>query len=221
MSEIFEALEGAADGAFAVDEELRIHLWNGAAEEILGFDNRDVVGQFCYQVLQGTDEKKRLICKVCCQVAKRALKAEPVANYDIHARTHKGDRLWLNMSIITSKKGGNEYKGMIIHLFRDISQKKVDEMFFRRLLETARRYHKIPVELNDSRDPNHLIDKLTGREREVLTLLVRGFSTQEIAESLSISQHTARNHIQRILQKLQVHSRLEAVTYALKNDLLD
>jgi RNA polymerase sigma factor (sigma-70 family) len=93
-------------------------------------------------------------------------------------------------------------------------------MFFRRILETARRYHKIPDEPDDVRESENLIEALTAREREVLTLLVRGLKTQEIAEDLSISQHTARNHIQRILQKLQVHSRLEAVTYALKHGLL-
>jgi PAS domain S-box-containing protein len=220
MSEIYEALEGAADGAFVVDEELRIHFWNEAAEEILGFVDDDVVGQFCYQVLQGTDEEKRLICKACCQVAKFSLKAEPVANYDIYVRTIQGDRRWLNMSIITLKMGGNGNEKLIIHLFRDISKKKEDEMFFRRILETARRYHKIPDEPDDVRESENLIEALTAREREVLTLLVRGLKTQEIAEDLSISQHTARNHIQRILQKLQVHSRLEAVTYALKHGLL-
>lgn len=220
MNKIIETLDGAADGAFVVDDELRIHIWNEAAEEILGFSNGEVEGQLCYQVLQGHDEEMRLFCKAYCQVSQSVLKDEPVSNYDVHALTNMGDRRWLNMSVLTSKTDKNGSKKMIIHLFRDVSQKKNDEIFFHQLLETARRYHKIPLELDEKRNTNHHIKKLTGREREVLTLLAHGHSTQEIAETLSISRNTSRNHIQRILQKLQLHSRLEAVTYALRNGLL-
>lgn len=221
MSELFEALSSTADGAFAVDNELRIRYWNEAAEKITGFGTRDVLGQKCYQILQGYDQERRLICMECCHVAKLALKSEPVSNYDIRSLTKKGDKCWLNMSIITAKKGGNGYKKLIVHLFRDVTQKKDGEIFFRKILETANRYHNISIELGDGRDPHILIEDLTGREREVLNHLTRGLSSQEIAEALSISQHTVRNHIQRVLKKLQVHSRLEAVTYALKNGLSD
>jgi PAS domain S-box-containing protein len=217
---MIETLKSAADGAFVVDDELRIHTWNEAAEEILGFSREEVAGQLCYQVLQGQDERMRLICKACCQVSQSVLKDEPVSNYDVNALTNMGDRRWLNMSVLTYKMDKNGAKKMIIHFFRDVSQKKNDEIFFHQLLETARRYHKIPIEHDEKRNTHHLIKKLTGREREVLTLLAHGLSTQEIAEALSISRNTSRNHIQRILQKLQVHSRLEAVTYALRNGLL-
>jgi PAS domain S-box-containing protein len=221
VSDMFEALKGTADGAFAVDEDLRIRAWNNAAEEILGFKSSDVLGQLCYQVLQGQDEEKRLICKACCQVVEFARKAEPIPNYDINVRTNQEDRRWLNMSIITTRLDENGGNKMIVHLFRDISQKKSDERLFRRIMETAERYHKIPTEVDDREGIHTLIEKLTGREREVLTLLARGLNTQEITETLSISPNTVRNHVQNILRKLQVHSRLEAVTYALKNGLLD
>jgi len=61
---------------------------------------------------------------------------------------------------------------------------------------------------------------LTDREREVLSLLAQGLSTNEIARSLSITSSTVRNHIRNILQKLHVHNRLEAVVYVLKQGLL-
>jgi DNA-binding NarL/FixJ family response regulator len=51
---------------------------------------------------------------------------------------------------------------------------------------------------------------LTAREMEVATLLARGRSNSAIAETLGISTHTARHHTQRILTKLEVHSRAEA-----------
>jgi DNA-binding NarL/FixJ family response regulator len=61
-----------------------------------------------------------------------------------------------------------------------------------------------------------LLSKLTKREREVLGLLIEGRGTEAIARSLVISPQTARTHVQNILSKLGVHSRLEAA--ALFND---
>ncbi|MBK6643009.1 MAG: response regulator transcription factor [Bacteroidetes bacterium] len=49
------------------------------------------------------------------------------------------------------------------------------------------------------------------RESEILNLLADGFSNKEIAEKLFVSVHTIRNHLYKIYEKLQVHSRVEAV----------
>jgi DNA-binding NarL/FixJ family response regulator len=62
--------------------------------------------------------------------------------------------------------------------------------------------------------------QLTNRERTVLGLLVEGASGAEIAERLGISTNTVRTHVQSILSKLQVHSRLEAATYAVRHGLV-
>jgi DNA-binding NarL/FixJ family response regulator len=62
--------------------------------------------------------------------------------------------------------------------------------------------------------------RLTKRELDVLTLLVEGADTRHIAERLFVSRNTVRTHVQNILSKLQVHSRLEAATYAVRLGLL-
>jgi DNA-binding NarL/FixJ family response regulator/signal transduction histidine kinase/PAS domain-containing protein len=62
---------------------------------------------------------------------------------------------------------------------------------------------------------------LTGREREVLQALAEGLSGGEIAERLHISARTERNHIASILAKLGVHSRLEALVFALRYGLVE
>jgi len=62
---------------------------------------------------------------------------------------------------------------------------------------------------------------LTPREREVLELLADGASTQAIAERLYMSSNTVRNHVQKILTKLGVHSRLEAVSTAVREGVID
>lgn len=57
---------------------------------------------------------------------------------------------------------------------------------------------------------------LSPREREVLSLLVEGANGDDISKRLSVSPNTVRTHIQNILTKLQVHTRLEAATYAMR-----
>lgn len=63
--------------------------------------------------------------------------------------------------------------------------------------------------------------RLTPREREVLALLAQGGDNDSIARDLVISPQTARTHIQNVLVKLGVHSRLEAAAVAIRNGLLD
>jgi DNA-binding NarL/FixJ family response regulator len=61
----------------------------------------------------------------------------------------------------------------------------------------------------------------TPREREILISLAQGMSGAQIAAALSISPRTVRTHISNLLEKLGVHSRLEAVSYALRHGLID
>lgn len=63
--------------------------------------------------------------------------------------------------------------------------------------------------------------QLTRREREVLALLAGGADNDTIAQSLVISPQTARTHIQNVLSKLGVHSRLEAAAFVVQNGILD
>ncbi|MDP3892975.1 response regulator transcription factor [Nocardioides sp.] len=63
--------------------------------------------------------------------------------------------------------------------------------------------------------------KLTDRELEVLRLVARGLNNREIAKQLFISENTVKNHVRNILEKLQLHSRMEAVIYAVREKLLD
>jgi DNA-binding NarL/FixJ family response regulator len=65
------------------------------------------------------------------------------------------------------------------------------------------------------------LSRLTPREREVLTLLAQGGDNDSIARVLVISPQTARTHIQNVLVKLGVHSRLEAAAVAIQNGLVD
>ncbi|MGQ0830201.1 MAG: response regulator [Microthrixaceae bacterium] len=63
--------------------------------------------------------------------------------------------------------------------------------------------------------------RLTDRELEVLKLVAEGMSNKEIAGELFISENTVKNHVRNILEKLHLHSRMEAVVYAVREKLLD
>ncbi len=86
--------------------------------------------------------------------------------------------------------------------------------------------HRLAPRATGARTPEEqnaafLAEQLTRREREVLALLVEGASGHAIAERLRISPNTVRTHIQSILTKLQVHSRLEAVTFAVRHGIVE
>ena len=63
--------------------------------------------------------------------------------------------------------------------------------------------------------------RLTDREMEVLKLMAKGMNNREIARELFISDNTVKNHVRNILEKLQIHSRMEAVMIALRDKLIE
>ena len=74
------------------------------------------------------------------------------------------------------------------------------------------------VDLSE-RDRARSTDNLSEREREVLVLVAQGCTNREIAEKLVLSEHTARNHISRIFEKLGLSRRSEAAAYATRMGL--
>ena len=80
------------------------------------------------------------------------------------------------------------------------------------LLELARR-------MVSTDRPNSPLSRLSPRERQVLALLSRGWDNARIGRDLFISQHTVRTHIQNILEKLGMHSKLEAATFAMQRSM--
>jgi DNA-binding NarL/FixJ family response regulator len=75
-----------------------------------------------------------------------------------------------------------------------------------------------PVQVAAGRDDHAelLLRGLSERERQILTLLSRGYSNRRIAESCDLSINTVRTHVQNVLVKLGVHSKLEAVALAMR-----
>jgi len=201
-----EALERSGDGAVVIGGDGYVRGWNRAAEKILGYSAQEVIGQRCYDVLAGYDEHDNRICHPGCRVMTLLGLGESVQTFDMRSRTKTGHRIWLNISVLSVPNGrdGN----VIVHLFRDVTATK----------DLARFVHDHLAGAASRQDP--AIQALTRREIEILRLLATGLRSVGIAERLHVSRATVKNHAQNILTKLGVHSRLEAVAYAVHHRLL-
>ena len=84
----------------------------------------------------------------------------------------------------------------------------------------ARLLDEFAVLVRRSEGPAEGTSALSRRELEVLTLVAQGLNNRAIAETLFISENTVKNHIRNIHEKLQVHSRMEAVVRAVREGVL-
>jgi DNA-binding NarL/FixJ family response regulator len=79
---------------------------------------------------------------------------------------------------------------------------------------------QVAQERQEQADAMRLLGDLTEREREILGLLAQGQRNEDIAKQLFISPQTVQTHVRNILGKLRVHSKLEAVTFAVKHGVI-
>jgi len=151
-------------------------------------------------------------CGADCPVIECARHGRAPENYDVHTRTASGHPRWINISIVVLV-GRLKRSTLTVHLFRDITEERRKEM------RTRRELAQLPASeaLNDDQQAG---SRLTRREAEVLQLMSAGLSTVRIADVLSVSRTTVRNHIEHLLAKLGVHSKLEAVVYAARHRLV-
>jgi PAS domain S-box-containing protein len=203
--------------AFATDEEDRIVVWNKAAERLLGYSAERVLGKPCHQVLCGRDVFGNRYCDEHCPMVGMYLRHEPVRHFEMEVQGESGERIPASFSIV-GVPGSRRGQFTLIHFLQPVDRRgEVDEILRRLLAGSAA---PTPPSLTPEPHPPAPPPSLTTREIEVLRLLADGVSTREIADSLFISVTTTRNHIQNILRKLDVHSKLGAVTLAFRTHIL-
>lgn len=217
MEALFEFISATGDGVFAVDGQQRIVLWNDGAVALLGYAAEEVLGHRCFRVIAGLDGQGCDICQPGCRVIRDARRGRRVENADVRVHDRDGRERWLNFTTLLVPSAWKELS-LLVHLFRDVPHSHEIERVPPAILGAD-----VTPDLASDRMPDATeqeTGKLTGREREVLRQLAAGASTDAIARKLFISPTTVRNHIQNILEHLGVHSRLEAVTYSLREGLL-
>lgn len=211
MDDVLDLLGNTADGVFGVDPEGQIIYWNQSARKILGWEAQEVLGRLCCEVLAGRDTVGNLLCYKGCHVTTMVRLGEPIQNYDMQTQDKSGHPLWLNISTLVIPGEQPDLK-TTVHFFRDVTVQHQLERVVRERLAAPHPHSPAP--------PPPESAKLTAREREILGFLARGVNTDGLARQLGVSPATIRNHIQNIMGKLEVHSRLEAVAYAHRHGLL-
>lgn len=218
--ELFAIFDRAGDAAFAVEPDGRICYWSRKAALLLGFSEDQVLSRNCADVLEGRDGAGCSICRSDCHVLELARRHEATAAYDLHAVTASGKRTWISISIIVThvKIGPSP---LTVHLMRDIEGRKTVENIAREIMVGVGKLtgHQADEVLRHGSPPSPPV-RITSQELAILKLLSLGRNTKDISTDLSISTATVRNHIQRILKKLQCHTRLAAVMRAAREGLI-
>jgi PAS domain S-box-containing protein len=201
---LVQALARAVDGVFVVCGEGIVVMWNRAAERILGYSARSAVGRRSCELIVG-EAVGHSFCYGGCHNRPLIPTLNGLRNFDAQTSTKAGKPIWVNVSAL-GIASANVDGCLTIHVLRDVT--------------AAKRLLGLIEERLPARGFGPETQALTRREREVLGMLSLGLNTRHVADRLHVSQATVRNHVQNILAKLGVHSRLEAVTYATSNRLI-
>ena len=213
--ETLDRIARSKEAVFAIDAADRIVVWNKRAEELLGKPARAVLGKLCYDVIGGRDAQGNIYCYRNCPVAfqAREKQSEPVARFPLRIPGPGGKERWVEMSLFAIPSY-HPSLSTVVHVVRE--GKKTSSTLEKKLEKEAVRHDPLWPMTSSEGEPV----ALTGREQEVLRCLARGMTTAGIAKKLAIAPVTVRNHIQSILQRLDVHSKLAAVVYAYRHELI-
>jgi DNA-binding CsgD family transcriptional regulator len=195
--------EPAADltgesAVFATGWDHRICFWNGGAVRVFGLSADEALGQRCYDVLRGRDVFGNRFCYENCPVMATAHRDGSVAPCRIDVEAAGRERRAMTLSTLRAPE---EIYGAqsIVHVLHPLATSRA-----------AARAARGADDAHDGEPP------LTPREREVLQWVALGLQNKEIARTLDISLATVRNHVHNMLDKLGVHSKLEAVSLAFR-----
>jgi len=215
--ELRKLVAGTSDVAFVVNTEGVVVAWNEAAGKLFGVTAEQAIGQLCRTIVRGIDECGA-VCSANCTVHQAVTKRHPLESFDLQVQTVHGEQ-WCNVSVIIAESNSST-EVYAIHIVRPADLRKRLEMVVRDFVVSNT---GLPadqaVAMIASRTPARESD-LSEREIEILRLLARGSTTRSIADGLHISRTTVNNHVQRILKKLDAHTRLEAIRRAERAGLI-
>lgn len=104
----------SGDALFTFDDKLEILSWNEAAEQLTGVTAHEAVGQACWQVLGGVDERWASVCHAGCSAARLAQAGRPVPEQRLLLRGRRGRR-FVSLSTITVRGAA---KPVFLHLMK-------------------------------------------------------------------------------------------------------
>ncbi len=209
-----EIVSSTAEPAFATDEKGRLVLWNAAALDLLRLPPERLVGKPCHEILRGTDLFGNRHCCERCSLHQMVRRREAVHDFELDVSIAGGERRRVAVSVVVVP-GVNPARYWIVHILRPLAaslgRPVAKDMPAPGELSGADRRARCAAPRSSPR-----FAALTPRELEILDLMTLGVSTPEISDRLCISTTTVRNHVQHILAKLNVHTKMQAVSLALR-----
>jgi PAS domain S-box-containing protein len=206
-SPLHRFFSNSADAVFGIDWSGRISFWNEQCTRITGLTIAEVGGKRCCEVFNGTDLDGTPRCRQGCEVSRQMAQGTSIPNYDMVIKDKDGASMVVNVSVFAtpvSMKSEVDIAGFLV----------LRRLNYQRLIQRLVAESKHREKTADDRQI-----RLSSREIEVLRLAADGLNTKKIAERLSLSDYTVKNHFASILAKLKVHSRAEAVSQALRMNL--
>lgn len=230
--DLLDLLSAGEPPAFANDQNHRIIFWNKGAERVMDRTAAQALGRLCHEVFCGRDPFGNRFCNETCAVSSSILRNESLNRFEVTT----GDRVHTKTLGFTVVEIPGPRPGLYtaVHIMDQIDEKS---RLARELLRIRGAYDSpapagaasdgsMPITLQTGRDVSSppaaalnalALEPLSDREMDVLRAIAGGLSNKDIAKSLHISVATTRNHVQHILKKLDVHSKLEAVALAFRN----
>ncbi len=202
---------------FTIDRDQQVTFWNQACEDLTGVSAAQATGRACHEILQGQDCSGRPFCGPDCPVAKLSKGGPSPAKFSIRISAGEAGRVQLNVGTMLVPSGV-EGEWMVVHFMQRGHCKSSVGSLDRINMGAQLNGKNYPIGAPGSSSQG--VGLLTEREREILCLMAYGQTTDVISQRLHISVTTVRNHIQRLMAKLNVHSRVEAVSCAHHHQLV-
>ena len=204
----------AGDALFITDERQRIRSWSSGAQRVLGFSADEVLGRRCYEIVMGREPEGHPVCSEACPVTRNARHGRGTAAYDVLSKARDGSSRHLSTSVLVLEEKRGSFR--VIHLMHE----SVANAGPAGLGAASSGQVGTPSATSADDERRVQAEPLTRRELEVLRLFARGSSLQEIADALSITILTARNHATNIQHKLGVKNRLQMVLEGMRRGLI-
>lgn len=208
--ELLDLLEAGHPPAFATDSRDRIVFCNAGAAQILGRRADELVGQRCYDALAGRDVFGNRFCYANCPVRASVRAQEALSGFDLDVSANGSGRRSVSVTIIRVPSLRPDLF-TLVHLLEPIAPESRLAWLQAHLAGAGAEDGRGQANLEPAPSDG---PPLTPRERDVLRHIAAGLQNKEIACRLELSTATVRNHVHHILDKLQVHSKLEAVSLA-------
>lgn len=212
---LLSALRASPTPAMASDARGRVIFWNRAAERAFSRPAASTMGRRCHELIQARDVFGNRFCMENCSVVDMARRNEAIRPFEWQVAGSPRERPKKAQVQIVRVPGDGPGQYSLVHLLEPID----DDVRLSRMLSAlqARPGNGGPSCARPAEPEKALVSPpLTRREREVLACIARGLQNKEIATQLGISLATVRNHVHAILEKLDVHSKLEALSLAVR-----